>query len=110
LARVAAPHRNDLSTNLSVIARWPLTFSLAKMKIVPGRGGACNGQAAAMPALLFIVLLFDVTLLGAAELQHRGYALADQVCLGAIGLCDRPLWLAAAAALIIGLYVAQKSK
>ena len=63
-----------------------------------------------MPVLLFIVLLFDVTLLSAAELLHRGYPLADQVCLGAIGLCDQPLWLAAAAALFTVALIGQKNR
>lgn len=62
-----------------------------------------------MPTLLFVLLLFDVALLSAAELLHHGYALGYQVCLGAAGLCDQPLWLAAAAALFTGMFIAQKN-
>jgi hypothetical protein len=62
-----------------------------------------------MPVLLFVILLFNVALLTAAELLHHGYALADRVCRGAIGLCDEPLWLAAAAALFTAMFVAQRN-
>jgi hypothetical protein len=60
-----------------------------------------------MLALLFVVLALNVALLGAAQFVHHGYALADQVCLGAFGLCDQPLWLAAATAIFVAAFAAQ---
>jgi hypothetical protein len=104
-----ALHNNDLSTNLSSSCLVAVDHLARQDENYCRRRRACDGQAAAMPSLLFVVLLFNVALLGAAELQYRGYAVADQVCLGAIGLCDRPLWLAAAAALFTAVFMAQKS-
>ena len=50
-----------------------------------------------MSIWLVVLLPIDVAIFVASQFRHHGYAAADQICLNTHGMCDRPLWLGAAA-------------
>jgi hypothetical protein len=58
-----------------------------------------------MSLLLMILLAIDAAIFLASQLWRQGYAVADQVCLSTFGMCDRPLWLGGAAAVLLAASV-----
>jgi hypothetical protein len=60
-----------------------------------------------MANFLFAILLAVVlAIAGAAQFQHQGYFLAEQICLATQGACSYPVALAVVAAcLFIGLAI-----
>jgi hypothetical protein len=59
-----------------------------------------------MSILLIILFVVDAGIFVASVFRQRGYAVADQICLNAYGMCDIPLWLGAAAVVLFALFFA----
>jgi len=54
--------------------------------------------------IIGLLLLIDATVFGAAQLQHQGYAWADEICVSTYGLCNRPFFLGLIAGFVSSIY------
>jgi hypothetical protein len=62
-----------------------------------------------MSILLDIVLAVIVSTFAASQFRYRGYAIADLTCENAFGMCDKPLWLGVAAAVLFAATVVARN-
>lgn len=74
---------------------------------------SCCGRIwwdAMLPFWVTILLVGNGIVIVAATLQHRGLGWPDQICSLAYGYCDQPLWLGAAAAILVAILFATRTR